>query len=387
MTKACILSSVHPALDNRVFYREALSLLHNGYEVTLVAVHGRDEIKDGIRIIALPKVPRWKRPAIWTDLLQKARQCDADIFLFHDPELLLISPMLRLLTGKPVVYDIHEVYADFIRVKEYLPAWLRYPIAWTFRWLEPLLAKLQNGLIFADDEIAAQFRSFRGPKTTLFNYPSRTFIQNAREEVSSCRRSDQVILYLGSMERNRGSRLMLDAFARVLERIPEAKLMLVGNVVPPDLADEILAGAASLGIGKAFTYAGLVPFEEIGRYLCLASVGWVTWQPVPKNEKNIPTKLFEYMAYRLPIVCSDLPSTRPYVINGRNGFLVEADNPKAHADAIIRLLIDKEASQRMGEVGQDWVDKELNWEAMEVRLLALYEQVLMANRRYDRSSR
>ena len=44
--KICILSSVHIALDNRVFYREACSLQRAGYDVTLIAVHDREEIKD-----------------------------------------------------------------------------------------------------------------------------------------------------------------------------------------------------------------------------------------------------------------------------------------------------------------------------------------------------
>jgi len=135
LTKVTILSSVHIALDNRVFYREARSLERAGYDVTLIAVHPRDEVKDGVRIIGLPRVRRWLRPLLWLRLLRLALRTHADVYHFHDPELLLVTPCLRLLTGKPTIYDIHEVYADFIRVKDYMPAWLRYPIAGVFRWL------------------------------------------------------------------------------------------------------------------------------------------------------------------------------------------------------------------------------------------------------------
>ena len=65
MTRACILSSVHDALDNRVFYREARSLQRAGYDVTLIAVGDRDEVKDGVQIVGLPRVPRWRRPLLW----------------------------------------------------------------------------------------------------------------------------------------------------------------------------------------------------------------------------------------------------------------------------------------------------------------------------------
>jgi glycosyltransferase involved in cell wall biosynthesis len=376
MPKVCILSSVHDALDNRVFYREACSLQRAGYDVTLVAVHSRDEVKEGVRIVGLPRVPRWQRPRLWRTLLRHALDAEADIYHFHDPELLLVTPWLRLFSGKPTVYDVHEAYPDFIRVKEYLPVWLRNPIAWVFRWMEPLLARLQSGLVFADDQIAAAFSAVRRPKTTLFNFPARNFVESATAVTRDVERREPVVLYLGGMERNRGSRLMIEAFQKVLVECPAARLLHVGHFAPPDLEEEVRADVAQRDIGQAVNLAGRVPFEEIGGYLKRAAVGWVTWQPVPKNEKNIPTKLFEYMAYGLPVVSSELPSTRPFVRNGENGYLVTADDPAAHARAILALLGEPEDARAMGRKGQEMVRARYNWDEMEKRLLALYDGLL-----------
>lgn len=377
MPKACILSSVHDALDNRVFYREARSLWRAGYDVNLVAVHDRDEVKDGIRIIALLEVPRWQRPRLWLTLLRRAVETQADIYHFHDPELLLVMPWLRLLTGKPTVYDIHEVYPEFIRVKDYLPVWLRYPLAWIVSWLEPLLARLQSGLIFADDQIAEDFSQIDRPKTTLFNFPARSFVERAIVATEDVEQREPVVLYLGGMERNRGSRLMVDAFARVLAAYPQARLCHVGHMQPPHLSDEVWADVVERGIADAVTLTGRVPFEQIGDYLKQAAVGWVTWLPVPKNQKNIPTKLFEYMAYGLPIVSSDLASTRPFVQQGDNGYLVKAADPGAHAEAILSLLRQPTQAVMMGRCGQRRVYEHYNWDEMERRLLRLYEDVLL----------
>jgi glycosyltransferase involved in cell wall biosynthesis len=375
MPKVCILSSVHDALDNRVFYREACSLQSAGYDVTLVAIHDRDEIKEGVHIVGLPRVPRWQRPRLWWKLGRHALDAHADIYHFHDPELLLVTPWLRLLSRKPTVYDVHEAYADFIRVKDYLPVWLRNRIAWVFRWLEPLLARLQSGLVFADDQIAAAFSAVRRPKTTLFNFPARSFVENATAVTRDVERRDPVILYLGGMERNRGSRLMLEAFQEVVAEYPSARLLHVGHFAPADLEEEVRADAAQRGIDRAVTLAGRVPFERIGAYLKRAAVGWVTWQPVPKNEKNVPTKLFEYMAYGLPIVSSDLPSTRPFVRDGENGYLVTADDPASHARAILALLREPGDARAMGRKGQEMVRARYNWDEMEKRLFALYEEL------------
>ncbi len=376
MPHVCILSSVHIALDNRVFYREARSLKKAGYEVTLIAVHDKTETKNGIKIIGLPKVPRWQRPRLWFTLLGLARETGADIYHFHDPELLIVTPWLRLLTGKPTVYDIHEVYADFIKVKDYMPAWVRYPIAWAFRWLEPLLARLQSGLIFSDDEIAKTFAHIHIPKTTLFNFPAGFFIENAIAHTQNITHRAPIVLHLGGHERNRGTRLMIEAFNRVLDEMPEARLVLVGHFVPPDLKNEVQADINTRGIQHAATITGRIPFETIGEYLSQAAAGWVPWQPYPKNEKNVPTKLFEYMAYGIPIVSSDLHSTYPFVQNGENGYRAQADDPAAHAEAILRILQNPVQGIAMGQKGQKLVRTQYSWNTMEARLYMLYDELM-----------
>jgi glycosyltransferase involved in cell wall biosynthesis len=380
LVKVCILSSVHMALDNRVFYREARSLQRAGFAVTVLAVHDREEVKDGIQITGLPRVPRWKRPLLWLTLLRSALRTDADVYHFHDPELLLVTPWLHWLTGKPTIYDIHETYADFIEIKEYLPRWLRTPTAWIFRWLEPLLARLQSGLIFADDEIGATFEAVKRPKVTLFNYPERTLVEQATATIDSTLGREPVILYLGSIERARGTRLMVEAFHLVRQRMPDARLLLVGHFAPEDLEHEVRAHARRLGLQDAIQITGRVPFETIGSFLRQAAVGWIPFQPVPKYLRNIPTKLFEYMAYGVPIVSSDLPTTRPFMAKGKSGYLVPAEDPAAHAEAILHILSHPDQAASMGRQGQELVLKEYNWSQMESRLLELYDELLPASR-------
>jgi glycosyltransferase involved in cell wall biosynthesis len=234
-------------------------------------------------------------------------------------------------------------------------------------------------LIFADEGTSADLASVDRPRTTLFNFPERGFVEQAAAATADkAPRAEgpPTVLYLGGMERNRGARLMVDAFAQVHAAMPEARLLVVGHFAPPELEDEVRARAAELDVAVAITLTGRVPFEEIGRYLRQVDVGWVTWQPVPKNEKNIPTKLFEYMAYALPVVAGALPSTRAFVREGETGYLVTADDPAAHACAILDLFRHPGAAAAMGRRGQALVRSAYNWDEMERRLLALYEELL-----------
>ena len=62
-----------------------------------------------------------------------------------------------------------------------------------------------------------------------------------------------------------------------------------------------------------------------------------------------PLKLFEYMAARVPVVASDLPSTREVLSDGVNAVLVEPDNPTALAGGIQRVLNDPGLGDRLAE--------------------------------------
>lgn len=374
--KVCILSSVHLALDNRIFYREARSLINGGFDVTILAIHNKSEIIDGIHIIGLPNRKRWKRPFLWWKILILANNESADIYHFHDPELLLISPIIKFLTNKPIIYDIHEAYPDFIKVKDYLPAWVRYTLAWLFKWLEPLLARFQDGLIFSDGEIAKSFKGISIPKVTLYNFPSSEFIEKAIKESKSANGKQPIILYLGGLERNRGTRLMIEAFDHVHQKRPDAKLLLVGHFMPPELVTEVEADIKSRHLNGCVTITGRIPFANIGDYLQKSAIGWLPWQPYAKNEKNIPTKLFEYMAYGLPIVSSSLGSTEPFIQDGKNGYLVTPNDPDEHAKAILKLLDDDKLASEMGNIGQNLVYTKYNWNEMESKLLNLYQHVL-----------
>jgi glycosyltransferase involved in cell wall biosynthesis len=283
MARICVFSSVHSALDNRVFYREARSLQENGHDVTLIAVHHESIEKEGVRIIGLPDVPRSQRPWLWLEIIRRATSLDADVYHFHDPELLIVAPIIRAITGSPTIYDCHEVYADFIRVKDYMSPILRYPIAEIFRVLEPLLARLQSALIFSDNAIAQSFESIDVPKRTLFNFPARFLIEKGKQATRDLDNRPPTIIHLGGHERNRGTKLMIDAFAEVRRRVPEAQLRLVGHYVPRRLEREVRTHIKEKDLRDAVMIEGRVPFEQIGNYLTEASVGWVPWQPYVKN--------------------------------------------------------------------------------------------------------
>src|SRR5208282_6515826 len=125
------LTSVHTALDPRIFQKECRSLARAGFDVTIVGPHPNDTVSEQVHIRSVKKhssrIARMTRTA-WR-VFQQAKLLDADVYHFHDPELIPVALLLRC-HGKKVVYDIHEDYPKDILFKNYLPRWSRRPVAY-----------------------------------------------------------------------------------------------------------------------------------------------------------------------------------------------------------------------------------------------------------------
>ena len=98
--KICHLTSAHPRYDTRIFHKECKSLNNNGYNVYLIVADNLgNEIKDGINIFdvgrdKLGRIIRFTKTTF--KIFKKAIQIDAEIYHFHDPELIFFAYMLKL---------------------------------------------------------------------------------------------------------------------------------------------------------------------------------------------------------------------------------------------------------------------------------------------------
>ncbi|GAH16762.1 unnamed protein product, partial [marine sediment metagenome] len=115
------LISVHPAFDVRIFHKEAKTLVKVGYNVVLIAQHTKEEIVDGVRIVPLPK-PRNRfdrmTRVVWKLSILALRE-RADVYHFHDPELIPVGLILKLF-GRKVIYDVHEDVPEQILNKDWV---------------------------------------------------------------------------------------------------------------------------------------------------------------------------------------------------------------------------------------------------------------------------
>jgi glycosyltransferase involved in cell wall biosynthesis len=96
----------------------------------------------------------------------------------------------------------------------------------------------------------------------------------------------------------------------------------------------------------------------------------------PKQVKAFRTRIGEYMAASLPIVSSDLPQDMELIESNSCGILAQPETPQSFADAIIKLVRDREFACRLGKNGQDAFKEKHSWESELPKLLAFYDQIL-----------
>jgi len=367
--KTCALSTVHGPFDTRIFHKEAKTLARAGYDAILVAQHDGDTIVEGVRVIGLPK-PKNRFARIfgltWRAFRVALRQ-RADVYHFHDPELLPWGVLLKLFTRAKIIYDVHEDVSQQILTKHWLPAIARRPIAWLFDRWEKLACRYLDAVVVATEGIAAKFRNFN--PVVVHNYPDLEMLPNPS---SAPRRSEgKVLVYVGGISRIRGAVEMIRAL-EYLAHIDGLRLDLIGRFEPPELEQELQA----LPGYQRVRYLGWLQPPEVYAHLNEANVGLVCLHPEPRFVVAWPVKLFEYMAAGLPVVASNFPLWREIVEGNACGLCVNPLDPKAIAEAIEYLLTHPEKARQMGQNGRRAVEGKYNWEKETQKLLSLYEKLL-----------
>ena len=368
--KIAHLTTAHSPFDVRIFHKECKSISRAGYKVTLIACHERDETKDGIQIRAVPKssgrLSRMIR-GVWA-VYREAVHLDADLYHFHDPELLPAGLLLRM-RGKMVVYDAHEdVYADVAR-KHYIPSAFRHLLATAIGLFETLSARTFSGVIAATPIIARRFVSRKQPRVVVSNYPVLEEFQTAAS-VEWCRRS-HALAYVGLLSEDRCILEITQAMS-LLPSSLSATLKLVGNFSPPSFLKQL---AAADGWNRT-QVLGILDRTAVAEVLADVRAGLVVLKSTPAFIDSLPIKMFEYMCAGIPVIASNFPGFGDIVNGAKCGLLVDPDDPRTIAQAIEFVLTHPQDAEEMGRRGREAVVAKYNWTGEERKLIELYTALL-----------
>lgn len=369
MTKVCHITSVHGPEDVRIFHKECVSLAQAGYETCLVQ-RGESYEKNGVRIVGFGEVTggRLKRMTqVARRAYETALSVDADIYHFHDPELLPYGLKLKK-KGKKVIFDSHERYLCQIREKYYLPAWCRNLAARCYDSYERYVLRRIDGLIFPCLQNGRHpFEGRCRHVITLGNAPRLQELFDQYDPLAE--KWDRSVCFPGALQYNRGITQLVRAAAKA-----EAEVYLAGSFSPASYQNELM----SMPEAACVHYLGVIGREEILGLLQHCQIGVAAELNIGQNNilDILATKTYEFMSLGLPVILAKSSYHERVLKKNRLGLCVDPENVDEIASAIRYLLDNPEEARQMGENGRRAVKEEFNWGVEEKKLLTLYEDIL-----------
>ncbi len=175
---------------------------------------------------------------------------------------------------------------------------------------------------------------------------------------------EPIVLFVGSLVRQKGVDVLLRAFRRVKERIPKARLVIVGD------------GQQRAKLEKMCKKMGLkdVHFEgtksELSGYYSKAKV-----LALPSRAEGFGLVALEAMAHGTPVVASEVGGIPEVVADGETGFLVKPEDADALAEALTEVLRNRKLWERLSSASRRRA-AEFSWDAAAEGYRQIYRELV-----------
>ena len=174
--------------------------------------------------------------------------------------------------------------------------------------------------------------------------------------------TDRVAVIVARLFPEKNHRFLLAAFAEAAERVPDAKLLIVGDGIEQKAIEEVIA---KLNLGDRVAMLGVR--RDIPQILAGADVFVLS-----SDREGLPIAVLEAMAAGLPVIATSVGDLPLVVKDGQTGVLVPRRDVGEMAEAMVRLLGDGEECARMGRGGRELVSETYSLDQMVRRHSELY---------------
>ena len=370
--KICHITTVHERYDIRIFWKECISAAKAGNQVFLIV---NDDLDDeevgGVKLFTIKspstnRISRILSKQTKKKAYERAIDMDADIYHFHDPELLSVGTKLKK-QGLCVIYDSHEDVPRQILGKEWIPSFIRPLISRVYEQYENRCARKFDCIIAPTPHIKERFEKLNNSVWEICNFPSFEDIKYSGENYSN----DNPGCYVGGLSNNRGIKQIAEATDKV-----GLRLNLCGKFESIGLKQELLNNY------KDVEHLGVLGRNDISEVLCNSSMGFVTLLNTPNDAMAYPIKLFEYMAAGIPVIASKFPVYKEIVDGNNCGICVDPMDIGQICDAINKIKSDKEYADILRRNGYKAIIEKYNWESQAAKLIRCYNNCLNEKNNY-----
>ncbi len=376
MARILMIAYTGYASDARV-KRQAQALADRGDAIDVICLRNEQEGEcDGVNVIGI-EIPRYRGDnrlsyflsylrffvlAAWKGFRRALKRPYEVAIACSMPDAAVMSTLPLRLFGTRVILDIHdtmpELYLDkrdgkrgelgvmLLRLEERISAWLADHVLAVHELHRRRLE--QAGI------------SGRKISVVLNAPDQKIFGEKRHTSVSS---ENFTLVCHGTITKRLGVDVALKALALLRERLPDARLIVVGG---GDYLAELRSLTNELRVERLVEFVPPVPVEALPGIIQRGSVGLVPNHASPATHLMLPVKLLEYAVLGLPVIASKLRTIEHYFSDGAVRFF-EPDDPVALAAAIadihdnpsIRWRMVKETQRTMELI--DWREERMHY--------------------------
>ncbi len=182
-----------------------------------------------------------------------------------------------------------------------------------------------------------------------------------------------VLFSAGRFVRKKGFEHLIEAVSKLSGRWPDVTLVLAGD---GDLASQLRAHAARLGVRDRIRFVGTIGQPEVARHLAAADIAVVpSVRDAAGNVDGLPNVVMESLASGTPLVTTGAGGIGAVVATGHTGVVVPEHDAHALAMAIAQLLQAPAERRRLGEAARNQVLQQHTWSGVARRFAAIYDRI------------
>lgn len=275
--------------------------------------------------------------------------------------LLLIGYIFKKIQGIPLIFNINNPKQFLTQI---LYAWYHPKRIGGF--LENLLIiKLlkKADLILPVSKWMGYYLINKGIKKNKIQvFPSGSDTENFKSNISYPKNClVPKFIYVGTMVKIRKMQIILYALEKVKKRYNNVKLYMIGN--GNDLKN-LLKLSKNLDIRDNVEFTGYINFNEIPNYIQKAHACLSPIPPENLYKLSSPIKIFEYISCARPIIANEeIPAHKKLIEESKCGLLTKY-TPESFAEAMIKIIEDKDTAEEMGLKGREWVEKNRSYKIL-----------------------
>ncbi len=240
-----------------------------------------------------------------------------------------------------------------------------------YRSLRPILKrwfkKLHGKIAVSSAAAGLVSKYFPGYYNVIPNGIDLPHFSSEARPIEEFRDGKTNILFVGRLEKRKGLRYLLAAYAKLKWDHPDTRLIVVGPGKLDPVSERLVA---ERGI-KDVVFAGGVPYENLPRYYRTADI----FCSPATGKESFGIVLLEAMAAGKPVVASNIAGYAAVVRQGEEGLLVEPEDEDALASAITQLLDNTELRTTLASKGTERA-REFSWEKVSRMVMDYYERLL-----------